>query len=114
MTGPDQIELRLKWRRTWPDRENDFVGVDPISGKTIGRFHVSSAGNDAGKWIWLYQASFPGLPWAEIHRSGFEATPREAAKAIEDTWFRATEGKRFDPASGTYLEAHGNDPSTGL
>jgi hypothetical protein len=28
--------LRLKWAKTWPDRENDFCGKHPDKGEQIG------------------------------------------------------------------------------
>lgn len=64
---------------------------------------LTVGGPQDGQWQWTYQAAIPGLPWAELHRSGFEPTPRQAAKVIEDMWFAATAGKRFDTETARYV-----------
>lgn len=78
----DEIHLRLKWRRTWDDRENDFCGYDRNSGKRAGRIYLRSTGGFLnGQWSWFFGGS-----------TGTEPTAREAAKVIEDLWFRYHDG----------------------
>jgi hypothetical protein len=73
---PEKILLRLKWRKTWADEENDFVAVGPDGG-TIGRIYLRDTGGLLkGQWSWFYGAT-----------TGTEPTARHAAKAIEDLWF---------------------------
>lgn len=55
------------------------------------------------QWQWTYQAAIRGLPWNGLEHSGFQPTAREAAKVIEDMWFRATEGKRYDDARRSFV-----------
>ena len=72
----DRIPLRLKWRKTWADEENDFVADGPDGG-TIGRIYLRDTGGLLkGQWSWFYGAT-----------TGTEPTARHAAKAIEDLWF---------------------------
>lgn len=74
---PEKIELKLRWPRTWPDVENDYVGIDRESGKRIGRIYLRDKGGLLqGQWSWFFGAT-----------TGTEPTAREAAKAIEDLWF---------------------------
>lgn len=109
MPDEPKIELRLKWRKTWPDREQDFVGLDELSGTKVGRIYVSVAGDTTGSWLWHYQASLPGLPWSSLNRGGVEETARRAAKAIEDVWFKAIEGSRYDAVAGRFVPADAGD-----
>ena len=100
----ESVPLRLKWRKTWPDYEADFCVDSPIEGATIGRIMLTIGGPKDRQWQWTYQAAIKGLPWNQLHHSGFEATARQAAKVIEDMWFAATAGKRFDEASRAFVE----------
>lgn len=52
----------------------------------------------------VLSGAIKGLPWNQLHHSGFEPTARLAAKVIEDMWFSATAGKRFDEASRAFVE----------
>jgi hypothetical protein len=74
--SPPGIELRLKWRRTWPDKEHDFVAFAD-DGQQIGRFYWRDS-NSPGSYAWV---------WFSRGSSGKAGSPREAAKAIEDVWF---------------------------
>lgn len=86
---PQEIELKYKWRRTWADRENDFLGEDPDNldqfgnPSTIGRFYLTHIPGGVA-WRWFVQWVPPGggveLP------SGVAQSEREAAKAIEDSY----------------------------
>lgn len=80
------IALKYKWRKTWADQPNDYVGFDPNSldrtGKpeTIGRFYLSHMPNGLA-WRWFfhwrageYQGALP---------SGIALTERQAAMPIE-------------------------------
>ena len=99
------ITLRLRWRKTWEDVEDDFIGyvpglVDTLGRpvRKIGRIHIIQGNPHAGEFVWYYQACLPGLPWAALTRGGWEPTAREAAKQIEDIWFRVIVGTPYDQA----------------
>lgn len=100
----DEIPLRLKWRLTWPGEvENDFVGYVPGLIDTlgrpvqkIGRIHIIKGDPHGGEYVWYYQANLPRLPWKELNRGGWEPTAREAAKQIEDIWFRVIVGTPYE------------------
>ncbi|MER8571287.1 hypothetical protein NKG99_07555 [Mesorhizobium sp. M1409] len=48
----DDIELRLKWRQTWPDKEADFVAESSIRHGSVGRIYRFDHGPSAGQWFW--------------------------------------------------------------
>ena len=104
MSIEDESTLRLSWRRTWADREDDFVANSPIPFVIVGRIMLIVGGPKNGEWQWTYQASIKGLPWETLDRSGFCATDREAAKAVEDTWFAALDGKRLADDGNRYID----------
>lgn len=91
MTGQTEYQPRYKWRKTWPDRENDFVGYDPATPDhvgepaTIGRFHLQWIPGGE-KWLWSMQWGSNGREL--ITTNGIADTPREAAKAIEESYDR--------------------------
>lgn len=85
------IALKYKWRKTWPEHPNDFVGFDPDSldrngvPETIGRFYLSHM-PDGLAWRWFSQ--WRPLDHSGALSSGVAATEREAAKAIENAYDR--------------------------
>jgi hypothetical protein len=84
----DGIQLRLKWRRTWPDIENDFVGLDErAQGGIVGRI-IWNKIHEGEHWTWSMTAFGPGINRPhECH--GRLPTPREAAAAVEAAWLNA-------------------------
>ena len=84
MTEP--IELRLKWRQTWADRENDFVAKAPGFEGSVGRIFFQLGGiNNPDRWFWTMNATVDGVAFSN---SGHAATARDAARHVEDIWFR--------------------------
>lgn len=85
----NQIKLKYRWRQTWPDRDNDFVGTDPDrldqfgNPVTIGRFYLGYVGT-VEMWRWFVQYQ-PG-PVGIVLPSGHCDSPREAAKQIEEAY----------------------------
>lgn len=71
----------------------------PRPGATICRIMLTVGGPQDGLWQWTYQAVIKGLSWKGLYHSGFEPTARLAAKVIDDMWFAATDGERFNPAT---------------
>lgn len=98
---------RLKWRKTCADKERDFVADSPLPDHTIGRFcQHNTGGIYGGHWTWFYQAAIPGLGRSDRFKlSGYAETPSEAAKTIEDQWFKAIEGKVLDVERKRYVDA---------
>jgi hypothetical protein len=98
---------QLKWRKTCGEKEGDFVADSPLPGHTIGQFYQhNTRGIYNGHWTWFYQAAIPGLGRSERFKlSGYAETPHEAAKAIENQWFEAIEGKVLDVERECYVDA---------
>jgi hypothetical protein len=78
-------ELKLKWRRTWPDQDNDFVAMDDRCTGNVGRIYRHTSIEE--RWQWFLQAFIPGVP-LPVDSSGLADTAREAAAALEAAWFR--------------------------
>lgn len=88
---------RLKWRKTWPDRERDYIAiVDGYPGGSVCRIYEDLAPRGAGiRWFWSMTAHSYSISRAGPC-SGYEATAREAALAAEASWFRAIVGTVFE------------------
>lgn len=73
-----EITLQYHWRKTWPDRENDFTGWDGQN--RIDRFYEHRA-PEGIRWMWFYQ--FTDGDADNPQPNGMCETPREAAREIE-------------------------------
>ena len=62
----DEPPFRLKWRKTWPDKENDFIAHDH-DGIAVGRFYLIEHGPLQGQWRWTVTA-FHAAPTADTAR----------------------------------------------
>lgn len=82
--------LRLRWRRTWADREDDYVASAPNYTGDVGRIYRASGGPGDGQWNWFMQALGPGIARSP-DQSGMAASAREAAAEVERVWFRDTD-----------------------
>lgn len=87
-----EIELRLRWRQTQPDREAHFSATVPTLSEPVGYIALQGP----GVWSW----AMTGDDY-EISRNcgpthGTERSARHAAKCVEDAWFAATRGTRHD------------------
>lgn len=86
---PENIQLKYRWRKTWADKPDDFVGKDPDnvdqfgSPSTIGRFYLAHIPGGMA-WRWFVQWHPPGA--GVVLPSGVAQSEREAAKAIEDNY----------------------------
>ena len=84
MTNSEVITLRLKWRKTRDDREDDFIATSPNFPGHIGRFHRHVSSSNGG-WSWSFQASelnFDRTAYSALNVR--DPTAREAVKRIED------------------------------
>lgn len=89
----EEIQLKYRWRQTWPEREDDFVGYD--GDVSIGRFYKYMAPGGY-TWRWFFDAVLQGTG---VARGGMCDTAREAAHEIE-RWYDAViaqQGKLRDP-----------------
>jgi hypothetical protein len=50
------IDLLLKWRQTWPDKDADFVADSTTYHGNIGRIYRVDHDPMAGKWFWAVNA----------------------------------------------------------
>ena len=91
----NEIELRLKWHKTWEDRENDFAAEAPAYG-LVGRIYVYTSGPSKGRWIWSLTAHGGDVSRNIGKLSGYAESAREAAKEVENAWFAAIKGTVHD------------------
>lgn len=106
-----EITFRLKWRPTWPDREQDFVAEAAGYSGPVGRIYESlKPGGLDTYWFWAMNAHGHEISRNAGDTSGYEATPRQAAKRVEDSWFAAIKGSSLDvpaPSGNAYAAAKG-------
>lgn len=106
-----EITLRLKWRQTWTDRENDYVAETPTYNGSIGRIYLYEAGPQQGQWFWAMNAHDPHISRNIGALSGCETSARRAGKAVEDAWFAAIRGTLHEqgpkPSVNAYRVAKG-------
>ncbi len=94
-----EIKLRLKWRQTWPDREQDFVASASGYDGPVGRiYEQQKPGSGDIHWFWAFQASAGEVSRNIGTTSGHEATAREAAREVEQCWFAAIKGTSLENA----------------
>lgn len=74
----EEIKLKYRWRKTWPEVEDDFTGMD--GEETIGRFYKHRA-TEGMRWYWHMQ--WAGDRRERVQLSGLCKEPREAARDIE-------------------------------
>lgn len=113
---PEKIELKLRWKKTWPDRENDFVGHAPNFEASVGRIQLAEHGPQQNSWSWSLTAAGEHVRREGIGAlTGVEPSPREAARAVETAWFRAINGTPLDvaeppkPSKNSYAAAKGGE-----
>ncbi len=93
----DNIQLKLKWTQTSHDITNDFVARSPAFKDVVGRFYLEAGSAENGVWNWSMTASGEGIRREGMGLlSGSEPSAREAAKAIEEAWFKAIKGGVLD------------------
>ncbi|OJU12276.1 MAG: hypothetical protein BGN85_09485 [Alphaproteobacteria bacterium 64-11] len=81
---------RYRWRHTWPDKGDDFMGFD--GDRKIGRIYRAAWSPDGGAWCWYWQADGPDIDRRYSGSAGTVKTARLAAKVIEDLYDRAKVG----------------------
>jgi len=107
-----EIELRLSWRHTWSGKDNDYVAEAPGYDGSVGRIYESSkAGTLETHWFWAMNAHGPFVSRAG-RTSGYEETPRRAAREVELAWFEAIKDSSLEraaavPAANAYAAAKG-------
>ena len=104
----ETIPLRLRWRQTWLDRENDFAAEATAYKGSVGRIYQHDHGPTAGKWFWAFNAFGDDISRNIGAVSGYADSARLAAKAVEDCWFAAIKGSRLDvpePQGNAYAAA---------
>ena len=81
-----EITLKYKWRKSWDDKENDFVGFDPDHldqfGKPvcIGRFYLGHvAGGKDWQWFGQWRPDWVNAAMP----TGRAESARHAAQSIE-------------------------------
>lgn len=78
--------LRLKWSRTWPDKERDFA-CRTDEGHSVGRIYfVAESINNPDRWLWFCNGSYRGR---SLSTSGHTPDKDSAAREVEVAWFKA-------------------------
>ncbi|WP_011579596.1 MULTISPECIES: hypothetical protein [Chelativorans] len=82
------MSLRLVWRRTWDDRPQDFICFAPGLDESVGRIYSTlKPGTLVKQWRWAANGYIPDRRmW--LSQGGFADTKMEAAKAVEEVYFR--------------------------
>jgi hypothetical protein len=93
MEHDHEIALKLHWRHTWDDKDNDFTAeADGYQG-SVGRIYLhDSGGHLNGSWFWAMNAFGPEISRNIEPLSGYEPSPRKAAREVERAWFAAISG----------------------
>ena len=88
----DQIQLKFRWRKTWPDEgdrdswETDFMGWD--GDVPVGRIRLETANLKKGFWQWSGHGPKKLPKGRLLPHQGFEPTARQAAAMVEDYYDR--------------------------
>lgn len=91
----EALPLRLKWQKTWPDRENDFA-ANATNYDHVGRIYIHHYAPQEGRWSWSLTAFGDDISRNIGACHGFADSAREAAYAVEQSWFAAIEGSALD------------------
>lgn len=91
------ISLILKWQQTWADKEADYSAFSESYKGAVGRIYRFDAGPKQGQWFWSMVADGYDISRAGVC-SGYETSPRRAAKCVEDAWFASIKGSSLDRA----------------
>lgn len=95
-----EITLKLRWRSTWPNVENDFAAEAPGYPDTMGRIILQEAGPTQGQWLWSMTGH--GVDVSRAGQcSGYEPSPRKAPKAVENSWALAVRGSALEHAEAS-------------
>ena len=93
----ENIVLKLKWTQTSIEIANAFEARSPAFKDVVGRFYLEEGSAENGIWNWSFTASGNGIRREGMGLlSGSEPSAREAAKRIEDCWFKAIKGGIYD------------------
>lgn len=113
---PEKIELKLKWKKTWEERENDYVARSPVFEASVGRIQLVEHGPQNNGWSWSLTAAGEHIRREGIGAlTGFEISPRVAARAVETAWFAAIKDTPLDvaepskPSKNSYAAAKGGE-----
>lgn len=113
----NDIDLLLKWRQTWPEKDADYIAESTTYHGSIGRIYriEENHGPMGGKWFWAFNAFGPEISRNIGQLTGHTDSPREAAREVERSWFAAIEGSSLDvpavpvKAGNSYAVAKGRE-----
>lgn len=111
-----EIVLKLHWRHTWDDKEDDFTAeFDGYGDGPVGRIYKEPRpGSTDVHWFWAMNAFGTEVSRNISPLSGYEPSPRRAAREVETAWFAAIRGSSLDvtgpaPAKNAYAAAKGRE-----
>ena len=84
-TMPDPETFVLKWKRTWPDKADDFTGRDPDEPMSFIRVYRQHATADPDRaWLWIVTIDQQRV--ASGHEADGPEGARPAVRAAEKAW----------------------------
>jgi hypothetical protein len=87
-----EITLRLRWKQTWADKENDYCAEAPAYQGSVGRIYLFEHGPQQGQWFWAMNAHGPDISRNIGKLSGVASSARKAAREVEDSWVESIKG----------------------
>ncbi|MEO3389014.1 hypothetical protein [Mesorhizobium sp. CAU 1741] len=91
-----EIELRLRWRQTWPDKEAHYTAYALGFDAAVGYIFLIEAGDDQREWLRSMTADDYEIARNCGPTNGVDRSARHAASCVEDAWFAAIRGTRHD------------------
>jgi hypothetical protein len=82
----DRWKPRLRWRKTWSDREDDFAAEAPDHSHAVGRIYKGPKSATDSRWFWSMTAFGHRVTRIAGATSGWEPSAREAARRMEGAW----------------------------
>jgi len=87
-----EIPLVLRWSQTREDRDAHYSAWVRTLDRPVGSIYR----DEAGAWLWSMTADDDEISRNCGPAHGVEASPRQAAKRVEDAWHTATRGTRHE------------------
>lgn len=90
-----QIPLKLEWRLTWSEADDDYSAVADGYDGFIGRIYKD--GRERSDELWAWSMTAHGYDISRVGQlHGYETSARDAAHMVEGAWFRAIVGSAVE------------------
>lgn len=78
-----EYQPRYTWRPTGLDKAQNYTCH--VKDRAVGRIYLADEMSEAG-WFWAMHAHGPDIDRKGRKTVGYAATPREAARHVEEAW----------------------------